>query len=87
MKQVTFSPNKVKIQKFYKICKERERSGKSVLLYTIIMWKYSFHITDFFKPHLRIHLLILERGEGRERERNIDVREKHLLAASYTLPD
>ena len=33
--------------------------------------------------------LFLERGEGRkkERERNIDVREKHLLVASLTCPD
>ena len=33
--------------------------------------------------------MILERGKGweKERERNIDVREKHRLAASCTRPD
>ena len=29
----------------------------------------------------------LERGEGRERERNIDAREKHPSVASCTSPD
>ena len=39
--------------------------------------------------HLRTCLLILERDEGREkeRERNIDVREKHSSAASCMYPD
>ena len=32
-------------------------------------------------------LLILERGEGEERERNIDVRGKHQLAAAHRCPD
>ena len=45
----------------------------------------------FFKknPHLRTCLVILERGEGRkrERERNIDVKEKHRLVASCMRPD
>ena len=38
----------------------------------------------FFYPHLKICLLILERGEGigRDGERNIHVREKHQLAVS-----
>ena len=40
-------------------------------------------------PHLRTCLLILEREEGkeRERERNIDVREKHQSIASCIHPD
>ena len=40
----------------------------------------------FFKIYL--FLLILERGEGRkkEKERNIDVQEKHQLVASRTPP-
>ena len=35
-----------------------------------------------------LKILVLERGEGskKERERNIDVREKHQLVASHTLP-
>ena len=41
----------------------------------------------FFNPHLRIYWLILEREEGRERQRNIDVREKHALAASLICPN
>ena len=43
----------------------------------------------FFKSHPRIHdyLLILQRMEGRERERNIDVMEKHRSATSHTGPD
>ena len=44
-------------------------------------------LTLFFSdPYPRTCLLILERGEGRgerERKRNIDVRKKHLLVASY----
>ena len=42
-----------------------------------------------FNPHLRKCLLILERGEGRkrERERNTDVREKHRRVAIHTHPD
>lgn len=39
-------------------------------------------LTSFFKnyfltPHLRMCLLILDRKEGTERRRNVDVREKH----------
>ena len=36
-------------------------------------------LLSYFNPQLRTCLLILERGEGRdkERERNINVREKH----------
>ena len=30
--------------------------------------------------------LFLERGEGRRKERNIDVQQKHLLVTSLTLP-
>ena len=44
----------------------------------------------FFKnPHPRTGLLILERGEWRERERerNTDAREKHRSLASHTCPD
>ena len=43
-------------------------------------------ISLFFKEGI---YLFLERGEGREkeRERNIDVREKHRLVASHTAPD
>ena len=36
-------------------------------------------------PHLRTYSLILETGEGRER--NIDVREKHRSVASYIHPN
>ena len=37
----------------------------------------------------RFYLLILERGEGREKENetNIDVREKHQSPVSHTHPD
>ena len=43
---------------------------------------------SFFYPDLRTCLLILERREGRERERerNINVRGKHWSIASYMLP-
>ena len=41
----------------------------------------------FFNPHQRICLLILEREEGRERIKNIDMREKHQSVACYMLPD
>ena len=43
----------------------------------------------FFYPHLRTCLLILERGEERgiDRERNIDVKEKHQLVASCMHPN
>ena len=39
-------------------------------------------------PHPSLCLLILNRGRkaGRERERNIDVKEKHLLVASHKCP-
>ena len=47
--------------------------------------KLSLVYLFFFNPHLRIHLLVLERG--RERERNIDVKEKHQLIASHMCPD
>ena len=45
--------------------------------------------TIFFNPHPRTCLLILKGREGRERERekNIDVREKHQLVASCTCPN
>ena len=36
--------------------------------------------------HPRVYLLILEGGEGRERERNIDVKEKHQSIASHMCP-
>ena len=39
----------------------------------------------FNNIHPKIHLLILERGEGGERE--TDVREKHQWVASSTCPD
>ena len=50
------------------------------------LWLFIYY---FFNPHTRACLLILERGEGREkvRERNINVREKHWLAALHTYPD
>ena len=43
---------------------------------------------NFFNSHPKTCLLILERGEGREREweRNIDVREKHRSVASHMCP-
>ena len=40
----------------------------------------------FLNPHLRVCSLILERQEGGEREREMNVREKHLSAASPTRP-
>ena len=43
-------------------------------------------LIHFFNPHLRLCLLILGREEGREKERNIDVREKHQLVASHVFP-
>ena len=42
-----------------------------ICIYKMIPFAYSF-LKDFI-------YLFLERGEGRERERNIDVREKHQL--------
>ena len=44
---------------------------------------------SYFYPHSRTCILILERWEGREkeRERNIDVREKHQSGASHKRPD
>ena len=33
------------------------------------------------------HFFIVFRGRGRERERNIDVRDKHQLATSFMCPD
>ena len=44
-------------------------------------------ITIFLNPYPRTCLLILERGEGREkeRERNIDVREKHQLVTFFPI--
>ena len=43
----------------------------------------------FFYLHLRTCLLILQRGEWREKEteRNINVREKHQLVATHTCPN
>ena len=45
-----------------------------------------FYFTLFFKDFI---YLFLQRGEerGKERERNIDVREKHRLVASPMYPD
>ena len=37
--------------------------------------------SSFFNPHSKIYLLILERGEGKER--NIDVREKQTGCLMY----
>ena len=39
------------------------------------MFLFLFFHFSFFNPHPRMCLLILERKEGKERERNIDVRE------------
>ena len=44
----------------------------------------SVHLSVFFNPHPRICLLILEREEGREGERE---KEKHCLVASCVRPD
>ena len=48
--------------------------------------KYYYY---YFHPHLRTCLLILERREGgeRERERNIDLWETHWLVAPHMCPD
>ena len=45
--------------------------------------------TQFFIHLLKDFYLFLEKGEGKkkERERNIDVREKHWSVASHTHPD
>ena len=45
--------------------------------------------TQFFIHLLKDFYLFLEKGEGKkkERERNIDVREKHLSVASHTRLD
>ena len=52
---------------------------------------FCFILFTFFKILKTIYFLnlFLERGEGRgeERERNIDVRQKHQSVASPTLPD
>ena len=41
----------------------------------------------FFNPHQKIHLLLLEKKEGRKREEIINVREEHQSFASHTFPD
>ena len=56
-------------------------SGHSGALFIYLLFYFPY-------PHLRTCLLIFrERGMGRERERNIDVREKHRLVASCTQSD
>ena len=58
-----------------------------MVAWTVVGFWYYYY--DFLKPHLRTCLLILERGERweRERERNIDVREEHWLLASCMCPN
>ena len=52
-----------------------------MVMLTLLVWRL-----HFFR---KFHYLFLERGEGRdkERERNINVREKHHLVASHMHPD
>ena len=48
-----------------------------------------FFLSFFLNPHLKIcfSLDFRERNGERERERNIDVRKKHILVASHMCPD
>ena len=48
------------------------------------MFLFLFFHFSFFNPHPRMCLLILERKEGKERERNIDVRETSIGCLLYT---
>ena len=41
-------------------------------------------IIIFFNSHLRTYLLILDREKRGEREKNIDVKEKHQSVVSFT---
>ena len=63
--------------------------GTQILLVGVYIEKNNlvFFLKDFFL--LRFYLFILKRGEDREkeRERNINVREKHRLAASHMSPN